>query len=803
MEQEHIALYRRFRPQTFDEMVDQKAPVTALKQSVISGKIGHAYLFCGQRGTGKTSIAKVFSRAINCLNPVGGNPCNECDVCKGILNGSLLDVIEMDAASNNGVDDIRKICDEVNFAPTKARYKVYIIDEVHMLSSGAFNALLKTLEEPPKHVVFLFATTETHKIPATILSRCQRYDFKRITDDSIVSRLRYICNEEKIEADTDALKLIASLSDGALRDSISLLDQVSGIARTGKISVKDVEDVAGTVDRTFLFRMANTLIDGDIRELFELSAQLNASGRDRIRFLLDLAQYFRDLLVIRTVPDPRGLLPYSADTVKSMYQTANKVSADTLIGFISYISQTVSGLKWSPSIKTSFETALIRMCGRKSKLEPTPLVMPDFEKFQKQAAEAISAGSALPKAESSADKAPEDKSEKAPAPEEKAEKAEKPSEEKPSSEDKDAAAKESSDNKPAEDKPKSEAETPSEDPAKKDADKKADEDIKKPETLKVDESGAQPDVVNIEIPEPEQDEIRSPFDKLSEMRRSFSSKPEAKPEVDPEDKPMENQIDLFSAMPDPTKAKEEKPASAEPVPDSEPAASAEASKPAEPEAPAAPAASASEAPKAPETSGSSRPLSSFFGDMSGSFLDLLDSSKKDKAAESAPVKEEKKEELHLGETPKTQLSHIFDSTGLIVNSGTDKAVREPVVPDAPMDEVGKWRALLENPEHVNPNLKLMLSKADFRVMGNCGYIVFEDDMRSMVQTLIGNSEFKRLSGVIKSDFENIAHVYACVEKQYRKAEAIEQEKMRNMRMQAIKDKAGEFGIATELHFGDD
>lgn len=666
-----------------------------------------------------------------------------------------------------------------------------------MLSSGAFNALLKTLEEPPKHVVFLFATTETHKIPATILSRCQRYDFKRITDESIVSRLRYICKEEKIEADTDALKLIASLSDGALRDSISLLDQVSGIARTGKISVKDVEDVAGTVDRTFLFRMANTLIDGDIRELFELSGQLNASGRDRIRFLLDLAQYFRDLLVIRTVPDPRGLLPYSADTVKSMYQTANKVSADTLIGFISYISQTVSGLKWSPSIKTSFETALIRMCGRKSKLEPTPLVMPDFEKFQKQAAEAISAGSTSPEAESTTDKAPEEKSEKA----------EKPSEEKPSSEDKDASAKEDSDKKPAEekdkeqkpeDKPKSEAETSSDDPAKKDADKKADEDIKKPETLKVDESGDQPDVVNIEIPEPEQDEIRSPFDKLSDMRKSFSSKQEAKPEVDPEDKPMENQIDLFSAIPDPTKAKEEKPAASEPVP-------AKAAEPAEvpaPEVPKTP--EAPEKPETPESSGSSRPLSSFFGDMSGSFLDLLDSSsKKDKAAEPAPVKEEKKEELHLGETPKTQLSQIFDSTGLIVNSGTDKAVREPVVPDSPMDEVGKWRALLENPEHVNPNLKIMLSKADFRVMGNCGYIVFEDDMRSMVQTLIGNSEFKRLSGVIKSDFENIAHVYACVEKQYRKAEAIEQEKMRNMRMQAIKDKAGEFGIATELHFGDD
>ena len=794
MEQEHIALYRRFRPQTFDEMVDQKAPVTALKQSVISGKIGHAYLFCGQRGTGKTSIAKVFSRAINCLNPVNGNPCNECDVCKGILNGSLLDVIEMDAASNNGVDDIRKICDEVNFAPTKARYKVYIIDEVHMLSSGAFNALLKTLEEPPKHVVFLFATTETHKIPATILSRCQRYDFKRISDDSIVMRLRHICKEEKIEADVEALKLIASLSDGALRDSISLLDQVSGIVKNGRISVKDVEDVAGTVDRSFLFRMANTLIDGDIRELFELSDQLNASGRDRIRFLLDLAQYFRDLLVIRTVPDPRGLLPYSPETVKSMYQTANKVSADTLIGFISYISQTVSGLKWSPSIKTSFETALIRMCGRKSKLEPTPLVMPDFEKLQKKAAEETHAGSAPAAAAAApAPETPAPAAETAEAPAEK----ESSSKETPSEENKGSA-------EPA--KPEAAPESPSPDkaesaPEKKDEDKesaeKSGEDIKKPESLKVDENSETTDVVNIEIPEPEQDEIKSPFDKLSEMRKSFASKPEAKTEPDPEDKPMENQIDLFSAIPDPTKApKEEKPAEA--------AASSET-----PSGSSTGSASASAPAKTPEPSGeagSNRPLSSFFGDMSGSFLDLLDSSSKnDKAPEPAPeaVKEEKKEELHLGETSKTQLSHIFDSTGLIVNSGTDKAVREPVVPDQPMDEVGRWRALLDNPEQVNPNLKVMLSKADFRVMGNCGYIVFEDDMRSMVQTLIGNSEFKRLSGVIKSDFDNIAHVYACVEKQYRKAEAIEQEKIRNMRMQEIKDKAGEFGIATELHFGDD
>ena len=199
MDQEHIALYRRFRPQTFDEISSQDAAVKTLRQAVKSGKIGHAYLFAGQRGTGKTTIAKVFSRAINCMDPKDGNPCNECEICKGILNGSLLDVIEIDAASNNGVENVRRICDEAVFAPTKAKYKVYIIDEVHMLSTGAYNALLKTLEEPPKHVVFLFATTEPHKILPTILSRCQKYYFKRIPGDLIVKRLRYICDKEDIK----------------------------------------------------------------------------------------------------------------------------------------------------------------------------------------------------------------------------------------------------------------------------------------------------------------------------------------------------------------------------------------------------------------------------------------------------------------------------------------------------------------------------------------------------------------------------------------------------------------------------
>ena len=244
---EHVALYRLYRPMNFDDIVEQEHAVAALRQSVILGKIGHAYLFCGTRGTGKTSIAKVFSRAINCQHPVNGNPCNECEICKGVIDGSLLDVIEMDAASNNSVDNIRRICDEVMFMPAKAKYKVYIIDEVHMLSTGAFNALLKTLEEPPAHAVFLLATTEPHRIPATILSRCQRYDFRRISNESIVKRLSFIAAKQNISIEPDALSAIATIGDGALRDSVSLLDQVSTTSGATTITRDDILRITGIV----------------------------------------------------------------------------------------------------------------------------------------------------------------------------------------------------------------------------------------------------------------------------------------------------------------------------------------------------------------------------------------------------------------------------------------------------------------------------------------------------------------------------------------------------------------------------
>ena len=376
--EEHVVLYRQFRPLTFDDVIGQKASVGALRQAVISNRLAHAYLFCGQHGTGKTTIAKIFSRAVNCEHPINGNPCNECETCKGILDGSILDVVEMDAASNNGVDDVRPILQEVNFTPTRTKFKVYIIDEVHMLSKGAFNALLKTIEEPPAHVIFLFATTEVEKIPATIISRCQRYEFRRIPVDGIVARLREVSDKVGIKIEDDALKLIASRSDGALRDALSLLDQISFVSSKDElITPATVEQMTGTVDSTFLFKMANCLIDGHFNELVELCATLRDSGKNLTVFTLDLAAYFRDLLIIRVHADPLIYLPYPSETIKDMYQTASKVSADTLAGYINFLFKEIPELRRSPDIPTSFEIMLMRFCGRKSNLPVVPIKMPD------------------------------------------------------------------------------------------------------------------------------------------------------------------------------------------------------------------------------------------------------------------------------------------------------------------------------------------------------------------------------------------------------------------------------------------
>ena len=299
------ALYRKWRPQRFEDVVGQRAIVTALKNQITANRVGHAYLFTGVRGTGKTTCAKIFAKAVNCLHPVNGDPCGECEICKGIDNGSILDVVEMDAASNNGVDDIRDLRDETAYTPSACKYKVYIIDEVHMLSTAAFNALLKTLEEPPAHVIFILATTEIQKVPATILSRCQRYDFTRIGPEDIARRVEYIAGEEKLELSPDGAELIARLADGALRDALSILDTCAGV--TAKIDADVVRRMAGVTDRSYLFRISDALEAQDGAAALAQLAQLRQQSVDVKRLTEELIAHYRALM-LAALPGGQALL---------------------------------------------------------------------------------------------------------------------------------------------------------------------------------------------------------------------------------------------------------------------------------------------------------------------------------------------------------------------------------------------------------------------------------------------------------------------------------------------------------------
>ena len=356
----HKALYREWRPRTFDEIVEQHHVVVSLRQAVRTGHIAHAYLFSGTRGTGKTTMAQVFSRAINCLDPKDGNPCNVCEVCRGILDGSLLDVIEMDAASNNSVETIRRICDEVVFSPSRAKYKVYIIDEAHMLSTGAFNALLKTLEEPPSFAVFILATTEPHRLPATILSRCQRYDFRRIPVESLVSRLEEIGAASGVPVDADAYLAIAALSDGAMRDAISLLDQcLSGAP--DRITKDDVLELAGIVNDAFMADMAEALVSGDAGEVLRLVDRLVMDGRDVVRFASDLAGHFRNIMVCKASADPSSLVRLPDAALARMKRLAERMDLQAVLDLLRGLSSLLSDLKWAPDPRTAFEIALIRL----------------------------------------------------------------------------------------------------------------------------------------------------------------------------------------------------------------------------------------------------------------------------------------------------------------------------------------------------------------------------------------------------------------------------------------------------------
>lgn len=353
------ALYRSWRPQTFTDVVAQKQVVYPLQQAIMSGEIGHAYLFSGTRGTGKTSLAKIFAKAVNCLHPENGNPCNTCEICQAINDGTLLDVVEMDAASHNSVDHIRQLTDEVRFMPSRAKYKVYIIDEVHMLSTGAFNALLKTLEEPPEHVIFILATTEPERIPATILSRCQRFEFRRIPLEDIEQRLATIAEKQDVSITPDALYTIARLGDGALRDAISLFDQCQA-GLQGEITKEQVLSIAGVVKDDLLANLAAALFQGDIAQILTLLRELETSGRNLQRFLQDFLRYLRDLVVTRITQHPEKLVEQPDDDMEQLKQLVELSHDWDLVGLISRLSQLNNDLRYAPDPKISLELALIK-----------------------------------------------------------------------------------------------------------------------------------------------------------------------------------------------------------------------------------------------------------------------------------------------------------------------------------------------------------------------------------------------------------------------------------------------------------
>lgn len=354
----HLALYREWRPQNFDDVVGQEQVVYPLRQAVVSQDIGHAYLFCGTRGTGKTSLAKIFAKAVNCLDPHEGNPCNVCEICEGINKGSLLDVLEIDAASNNSVDNIRRITDEIVFTPSQAKYKVYIIDEVHMLSQGAFNALLKTLEEPPAHAIFILATTEPQRLPATIISRCQRYEFRRIPSEKIIERLGKIAEKEKIDISAEGLAAIARIADGALRDAISLLDQCSA-GLSGRIEKDDVLRLSGMVQDEFIADFTEALFDQDLSKLLRAVEELQMSGRNIRRFLQDFICTLRNLLVCKLSQDPSTLPELSDKDLKRLQNLSARISRPALMGLIVRMSALDNDLRWAGDPRTSLEIALI------------------------------------------------------------------------------------------------------------------------------------------------------------------------------------------------------------------------------------------------------------------------------------------------------------------------------------------------------------------------------------------------------------------------------------------------------------
>ena len=364
----YTALYRKWRPVSFEDVKGQDPIVQTLKNQITSQRIGHAYLFCGTRGTGKTSIAKIYARAVNCEHPVDGSPCNQCPSCRAILAGSSMNVVEIDAASNNGVENIRDIREQVQYPPTEGRYRVYIIDEVHMLSIGAFNALLKTLEEPPEYVIFILATTEVHKIPITILSRCQRYDFKRISLETIADRLRELTQAEQIQVEDKALLYVAKAADGSLRDALSLLDQCVAFHYGKLLTYENVLEVLGAVDTEVFSRMFGAVAEGRTKDCIHILEEIVIQGRELGQFVTDFIWYIRNILLIQSADDGEGLVDMSQENVRQLKEDGKKADGPVLMRYIRVLSELGNQLRYASQKRVLIEVALIKLT--KPSMEP-------------------------------------------------------------------------------------------------------------------------------------------------------------------------------------------------------------------------------------------------------------------------------------------------------------------------------------------------------------------------------------------------------------------------------------------------
>lgn len=369
----YMALYREWRPKVFEDVIGQEHIVRTIKNQILQGRIPHAYLLCGTRGTGKTSTAKILSKAVNCLNPKDGDPCNQCEMCREINEGTLLDVVEIDAASNNRVENIRELIEDVKYPPHSARYKVYIIDEVHMLSASAFNALLKTLEEPPAFVIFILATTDPQKVPPTILSRCQRYDFKRISASNIGKRLRRIADENGVFVEDRTLDTIARVSDGAMRDALSILDQAISMA-SGKIEHRDVINMLGLTSNEFMFDLVDKMINKDIEGSIKVLDDIIQNGKDILQFSKDLTRHFRNLLMVKVSKSPEDIIDASDETIKLFKEQAGKIRSEEIMRAINIVVEVENEARLTSQPRILLEMAIIKFCKREYDSSPEMLL---------------------------------------------------------------------------------------------------------------------------------------------------------------------------------------------------------------------------------------------------------------------------------------------------------------------------------------------------------------------------------------------------------------------------------------------